>query len=1031
MLEACKSMLKHLDNSDLDIEHYIIVPDRLSLQMEKLVLEVLQKECVFNVSVVGLTSFASKVLDLLGEKYTVLSNSEVLLITEDAIKNVESQLLSLKKSNINFVYEISKVISQFKSCKISPRELENCSSLIASRNKFHDLSLIYGEYERLIEDKLDANKMLVKFKEKLACSRVLKNSKVYFAGFESLTEEVYELIEVLFDCTSELAFTLAKPLTIGNDYIYDNDILNKLTTLTQKHKLSLNVISSEEQLNNNQHLVLKSLYSSNIEKAESKSRYFTLIPSSNKTTQISAIGKIIKYKISQGARFMDFALACGGGEKYYPIIESVFDELQIPYYIDQSITADKTILANFIFKFLELVITGFSNENILGLFSSPLLEIEDRETLIDYIKKYQLEGRHKFIELCKDRLPDIVRIIENLTKSATTIEFCSCIDNIIELAQDRFISTMQLAKDKGYLRELSINEQMPSVLGEVLAILVNYNKDKQIYIKEFYRKLKLLLSFKEVFSVPAFVDAVLIGDATSTPFVDFDNLFIVGGEELPLISGDNGLVSDDDIYSAKLSNKIEPTIRMINRRNRFKLFSLLSVAKSSLYVGYLNVNSDGKKNEMPSYIEDLLSIFGNNSVSARTIDEISPYKNNQSFLLSLGSKKSALKNLFRYYKSGHIDYGKVKSLSNVLSPNYQEFYLERENISLESKAVFFPKGYTKATQLESYFDCPFKHFVRYGLRLAEPSFVEFDSRDIGNICHKMAELFVNENLNNFVKQERACVEKFIYKNFDYILKCEKLDERFAHCKQKEFLKSYIIGQCNMILSRIVYEQSQSDFHPIYTEKSMTGLSFDYSGEKLQVIGKVDRIDVSDKFFRIIDYKTGDVGGIIKDLYYGDKLQLFIYEKGISQTLNKPSAGVFYFDCKWDYLDKNEDKTILKGIMASDEEAIGQFDRFIEEKSKSDVAPFALTTAKVKTKMYKGQSISKHGLTLYEDYAKKISEIALSELKEGYIAPKPDENSCQTCKYLGICLYSKTRGVRKKTRKGQDSIAEALGGGDEE
>ena len=224
MLEACKSMLKHLDNSDLDIEHYIIVPDRLSLQMEKLVLEVLQKECVFNVSVVGLTSFASKVLDLLGEKYTVLSNSEVLLITEDAIKNVEPQLMSLKKSNINFVYEISKVISQFKSCKISPSELENCSSLIASRNKFHDLSLIYGEYERLIEDKLDANKMLVKFKEKLASSSVLKNSKVYFAGFESLTEEVYELIEVLLDCTSELAFTLVKPLTIGNEYIYDNDI---------------------------------------------------------------------------------------------------------------------------------------------------------------------------------------------------------------------------------------------------------------------------------------------------------------------------------------------------------------------------------------------------------------------------------------------------------------------------------------------------------------------------------------------------------------------------------------------------------------------------------------------------------------------------------------------------------------------------------------------------------------------------------------------------------------------------------------
>ena len=65
--------------------------------------------------------------------------------------------------------------------------------------------------------------------------------------------------------------------------------------------------------------------------------------------------------------------------------------------------------------------------------------------------------------------------------------------------------------------------------------------------------------------------------------------------------------------------------------------------------------------------------------------------------------------------------------------------------------------------------------------------------------------------------------------------------------------------------------------------------------------------------------------------------------------------------------------------------------------------------------------------MYENYAQKICEKALEEMAEGYISPKPDENSCSSCKYLGICLQGKNKGVRKKDRISQKDFSFFEGG----
>ena len=96
-----------------------------------------------------------------------------------------------------------------------------------------------------------------------------------------------------------------------------------------------------------------------------------------------------------------------------------------------------------------------------------------------------------------------------------------------------------------------------------------------------------------------------------------DTLIIMGGQALPITNLDNGILSDDELLSN--IKEIEPTIRMINRRNRFRLFSLLPLGQNQLNIFFQSRSDDGKKIEIPSYIASLNSIFSQVDLKAANI----------------------------------------------------------------------------------------------------------------------------------------------------------------------------------------------------------------------------------------------------------------------------------------------------------------------------------------------------------------------------------------------------------------------------
>lgn len=249
-LDATKDMIDEIDYHDFSQEHVIVVPDRFSLQMEKMLLCSKKNQAFFNVKVQSLTGLANEVLSRLGCKVDVLSNADCLLFVQQAIENVKDDFKIFKKSNISFCHEIYKILQQIKSSKLTCEDL-NINASGMSGGKYHDIMLIYKEYQRLIEGVFDANERLALLQKLLDGSNVLKNVHFYFAQFESFTEDGYGLLKSITTAAASICLSTARPCDVGNEYVYENDVFDKLVSLSKELGLAIEVKDSQRQLSPN------------------------------------------------------------------------------------------------------------------------------------------------------------------------------------------------------------------------------------------------------------------------------------------------------------------------------------------------------------------------------------------------------------------------------------------------------------------------------------------------------------------------------------------------------------------------------------------------------------------------------------------------------------------------------------------------------------------------------------------------------------------------------------------------------------
>lgn len=982
LYEAGKNTIKKIDFKNLKEKNLVVVPDSFSMQAESLIFDALNIKSSFNIAVVGISRLASKILKEHNIFYDRISGLEEILITYKAITDNEEKFQYFQNYGVDFGMKILKILKQFSNCLIKPKDLKECEDKVLSA-KMHDLKLIYETYLNLLEERLDLSKLLAFFLEKSEFLD-LSSYNLYFVNFDSFSTEIFEFICALSDKVKSIHIGISKPRKLGNAYIFEQDTVDKMFTLAKSHNIQIEVDEKKSNLTAEQSDVIDNVFSLSIE--EAKTNIFHNIVTSSSFEEIEFVAKYIRYKIHEGARFKDFSLALAD-ESYIKPLERVFERYDIPLYLDHTMSLSEVAYAKFFVKCLEIAEAGFTKTDLEYLVYSPFLKIENREDLLNKIDYFDIKNENEIVDII-----DFASVIKEIGREKNLKNLCALSKNLLSMVcVDNFLQEIENAQRH------SENEQAVDVVLGILDEISNFKFDEEMSLSDFIFLIKTIFQSVKIETVPSFIDAVYAGDVTKSYFEDVDYLFVLGATAtlLPKTEKDYGILTDEDL--GKLSYKIEPEICVINRRNRLKLFEALQHFKKELFV----LTPLGQNEKKASFVEDLIKAFGKESVT----NYASFSKFDRADIDEQAKIKLASFNLAATGVASQ-NFRKMESALpiNLRNSIYKCCDAEIFSYSYNTLPMSILNGKLSPSRLENYFSCPFKHFVANTLKIQEKQFAKEDKRKIGILKHDLAQKFVTQG--NVSKMSEKNINIFLEENF--LTSAKKVFENIT-LENKTFM-SLLKRECFNMLSNISYEQLVSEFKPVATEKRVEAT---ISGEKFQ--GVIDRVDVFGNYFRIIDYKTGAVGSVLKDLAYGKKLQLFLYGMTIKENFKKECAGVYYFDCKNKFKKKNKKIKLLDGLTLKENSVVYATDvAFNDEGGKSNIIGG-------ERKKDKGEFDFKYGrfVTNFDklfDYALKISENAVKEMKEGYIEPKPLEDACTFCKFKSICKFNENTGRKQGSKE---------------
>ena len=132
--------------------------------------------------------------------------------------------------------------------------------------------------------------------------------------------------------------------------------------------------------------------------------------------------------------------------------------------------------------------------------------------------------------------------------------------------------------------------QIETKLNKCLDSIERIMGDKKSSLLGYIEILEHYISSINLSTVPVGVDTIFVGDATMSYFEEKDYFFLIGANDnlLPRMLGDNLILDDDSISTLDKFYDIAPTIKMINRRNRFKLFNIFPKIVNYLFFKSFN-----------------------------------------------------------------------------------------------------------------------------------------------------------------------------------------------------------------------------------------------------------------------------------------------------------------------------------------------------------------------------------------------------------------------------------------------------------
>ncbi len=1026
---------------DGTLRDVVIVPDAYTLTAEKYVLERLGLKGSMRIEVVSFSRLAYKALG--SDVGKVLSKEGAVLILKKVISAHVDELVHYRKvaETPGFAGEIYAVIASIRNNGVAVDALEEATNALdgGTKTKNADIVLLYREYLKAIEAYSDSTTRLEAFIELIPQSEKLKNSRYFIFGFDSLSKKQSDII-ISLSAVSDVVIGLANTNNGNNAELYPSDLVTRLMDSANEAGVECDASERKKEFIEEPFETLNTAMFSMIggKKASVGNDKIRLFAERNIYAEYNAVAHEISRLVRrEGYRYKDIAIVDCNSAHATERAE-IFDRYRIPYFADKRYPLAGTLPAKYILSAVNAVRYGYRKDKVFALIKNPLFGFDKNTT--DEFENYVLrenvnfndfsepfEGEALAYEPLRARL---MSATDGFRRARTVSEFATHAKELLGGETAELLAVAVEGAEENIVKSnLKALERLVAVLDEYVALIGDEKETPQ----DFARTLEASCVAEEIALIPRFADAVYIGRLREGFIIRPKALFVLNAtaDLLPSTPSYKAILSAADVdrmQEAGVRLYPTPTDRM--REELFCVIDLVTKAQK-LYFGYPECEPSGTENRPSLAITETKRLVG---VKIGSLED--------EFSLGKVNSKEALEdvvvtpeNAFFTYLAyrGDKSNGWCTKLYESLSPAEKAIadgYEERgETVRVPLKSSLKRgNGYvTKVSQLESYFRCPYGHYLQYGLRLKERDDGTVRPARVGDLIHECLEKYFRATLGRLrtmSESERSeCAIVAVKEVFDSNPEALRLKKSATGAHTVSKLRTESIR----VIGKLTENLLKGEFEPMGVElefgrsiNAIPPLEIETEFGKVALRGKIDRVDRYKDKVAVIDYKTGREEGHISELYYGKKLQLYIYLKAVSEHFGLEPAGALYVPVRTGY-NTDEDLKLI-GQITLDEDVVDAFERGLVQKARSSGSTESEVLA-LKLK-YKGDEVTvtpSTGAVNAEkmqnalQYATLVASRALNEIADGNIARSPLGDMCEHCSFLEVCGGAKEENIRLVSR----------------
>ncbi len=1088
------------DECNIDIKNEKMVMDDAKTMLLRLALINIKKRKIklpyFEKSIDKL-GFAEKLMSCMSEFYTYGIDANKLETIENKIKNdtIREKVRELKIINDEFIKLIKEKNFYIKEDKLNllRDNIENTKLLdgaIVAFDGFTGFTPIQNEIFSKIYDKAEKVFVTVTIRDVEYENMINKKnvgifsiSKTFIDGLVKVLEDKGEKKDDLF---LKVGGIEVSPLQKCHPYAaYDIRFLERNLFLYNKEKYEKEVSNIE------------------IYATENVNREIDFL-----------IKKIFRLTKFENYTYNDIKIVVPSLDDYRDLLIRKFDENNIKLFVDDKNKIYTSPLIEYINSMFEIIGTDFSKDAVLRFINSGIFDknYSNIYFLIDnFIRKYNINGYNQYKQnLIKYKtkiiknlktggkyINEISMSIENITETLenilspvflvyekyrdnkykmTLLEFVDCIKDFLEDSKvlENFqnflleLKTVNGENDKEYI-VLKDNIEIINNIFDLINVIAKDDNEK-ITIDDFKKIFDLSVENINIKTIPYAMEQIVVGDVMRSRFDEVKVLFFLGMNDtkIPLNSKDNNIINDEmrNIFRDEAGVILSQTILETAINSKFYLYNILTSPSDKLILSYTKKNIDDEIDFRANVLDEIQNIFGSENLKEK-------YPNDEKDLYTINATKKYLADnfydMYMTYKNNenHISsddfefykktYDYIKEIedakdfnkfNHMITNNFK--MVSDENINKNIISALQKNFRGSATALETFAECPFKHFAKNIMSLRDVDRAEITNIDIGNISHYFMEWLFNLNREiEFSNGEKKIVKYTSIKEMkdteirelveigvdENITKIDKLmDEtnksKFMIDRIKDMIEKTVINmrehlKVSMEATEVFVEYGAMHY---LLDKDANILKGNEQEPFLDIIGRIDKIELfkrDDKIYvKVIDYKSSIKELKNKNILEGIEIQLLVYLdyclhylKNISMEYSGFNEviplGAFYSPImdKIDYISDFNSEVIMDDYNNLD------YNKLSGIVNVCDGVDIIDSTFEVLDKDFKSNVINTKNKENFKN-KEEIEELLLAvrkkivddlkNIQSGEIRVRPIKNeerdACKTCLYKNLCKY---------------------------